>query len=135
MEDKTMAWGVSERKVDTRRGPGGKFVPLEGAQEQEAGGETPMEKRTKAQRNLAGGMDLLELDFLLGVIESTDGVDKNDFAMRKLTFNEVLRRSLQNEIDSSALSVYAVDEKGHYGKDIQCAALKELARRTEQKSS
>lgn len=128
-----MAWGVGERKLDLRKGPGGKVVPLDGAEE--TAGETAMEKKTKAQRNLAGGMDLLELDFLLGVIENINGEEKNDVAMRKLTFNESLRRNQQNEIDSAALSVYAVDEKGIYGKDIQCAAMKELTRRTEQKSS
>ena len=79
-------------------------------------------------------MDLLEMDFLLGVIENTDGDDKNDVAMRRLSFNEVLRRNQQSDIDSAALSVYAVDEKDLYGKDIQCAAMKELTRRTEQKS-
>jgi hypothetical protein len=94
-----------------------------------------MEKKTRAGRNLAGGMDLLELEFLLGVIENIDGEDRNDVAMRKLTFNEVLRRNQQNEIDSASLSVYAVDEKSLYGKDIQCAAMKELTRRTDQKSS
>ncbi len=129
-----MAWGVGERKLDLRKGPGGKVVPLDGTQTDEAGGET-MEKKTKAQRNLAGGMDLLDMDFLLGVIESTNGTDKNDVAMRKLTFNEVLRRNQQNEIDSVSLSAYAVDERGLYGKDIQCAAMNELAHRTEQKSS
>ncbi len=128
-----MAWGVGERKVDLRKGPGGKVVPL--GEAEESGGETAMEKKTRAQRNLAGGMDLLELDFLLGVVESTNGEDKNDVAMRKLTFNEVLRRNQQNEVDSAVLSLYAVDEKGHYGKDIQCAAMKELNRRTDQKSS
>jgi hypothetical protein len=128
-----MAWGVGERKLELRKGPGGKVVPLGG--EEEATGETAMEKKTRAGRNLAGGMDLLELDFLLGVIENIDGEDKNDVAMRKLTFNEALRRNQQNEIDSASLSVYAVDEKNIYGKDIQCAAMKELTRRTEQKGS
>jgi hypothetical protein len=128
-----MAWGVGERKVDLRKGPGGKVVPL--GEAEETGGEKAMEKKTRAQRNLAGGMDLLDLDFLLGIIESTNGEDKNDVAMRKLTFNEVLRRNQQNEVDSTALSLYAVDEKSHYGKNIQCAAMKELNRRTEQKSS
>jgi len=130
-----MAWGVGERKLDLRKGPGGKVVPLGGAELEEAGGETAMEKKTRAGRNLAGGMDLLEVDFLLGVVENIDGEDKNDVAMRKLTFNETLRRNQQSEIDSAALSVYAVDEKGLYGKDIQCAAMKELTRRTEQKGS
>ena len=127
-----MAWGVGERKLEIRKS-GTKIVELGGTQE--STGVAEMEKKTKAQRNLSGGMDLLELDFLLGVIEAIDGEDKNDVSMRKLTFDEVLRRNQQNEIDSSALSVYAVDEKDHYGKDIQCAAIKELTRRTEQKGS
>ena len=92
-----------------------------------------MEKKTRNARNLAGGMEMLEMDFLLGVIENTDGEDKNDVAMRRLSFNEVLRRNQQSEIDSASLTVYSVDEKDLYGKDIQCAAMKELTRRTEQK--
>jgi len=127
-----MAWGVGERKIEIRR-TGSKVVEL--GQTLESTGEASMEKKTRAGRNLAGGMDLLELDFLLGVVENTDGEDKNDVAMRKLTFNEVLRRNQQNEVDSASLSVYSVDEKELYGKDIQCAAMKELTRRTEQKSS
>jgi len=132
MEDKKMAWGVGERKLEIRR-TGPKVVELGSAQE--AQGEEVMEKKTKAGRNLAGGMEMLELDFLLGVIENTDGEDKNDVAMRKLSFNEALRRNQQNEIDSSSLTVYAIDEKNLYGKDIQSAAMKELTRRTEQKGS
>jgi hypothetical protein len=132
-EEKIMAWGVGERKIELRKGPGSKIVTLGGIED--AGGETAMEKKTRAGRNLAGGMDLLELDFLLGVVENINGEDKNDVSMRKLTFNEVLRRNQQSEIDSASLAVYSVDEKALYGKDIQCAAMKELARRTEQKSS
>ena len=127
-----MAWGVGERKLEIRR-TGPKVVELGSVQETQ--GEELMEKKTKAGRNLAGGMEMLVLDFLLGVIENIDGEDKNDVAMRKLSFNEALRRNQQNEIDSPALTVYAVDEKNLYGKDIQCAALKELTRRTEQKGS
>ena len=50
--------------------------------------------------------------------------------MRKLTFSEVLRREKQNQIDSNILAVYAVNAGNLYGKDIQCEATKELARRT-----
>jgi hypothetical protein len=132
MEDKKMAWGANEKKLEIRR-TGSKIVELGSIQETQ--GEELMEKKTKAGRNLAGGMEMLELDFLLGVIENTDGEDKNDVAMRKLSFNEALRRNQQNEIDSSSLTVYSVDEKNLYGKDIQCAAMKELTRRTEQKGS
>ncbi len=128
-----MAWGVGEKKLEIRKSTGTRIVELGGTQE--SSGEEVMEKKTRAGRNLAGGMDLLELDFLLGVIENTDGEDKNDVAMRRLSFDEVLRRNQQNDIDSASLSVYAVDEKNLYGKDIQCAAMKELTRRTEQKGS
>ncbi len=128
-----MAWGVGEKKPEVKKSTGTRIVELGG--NEGTGGEAAMEKRTKAQRNLAGGMEMLELDFLLGVVESTDSEDKNDVAMRKLSFNEALRRNQQNEIDSSALTVYAVDEKNHYGKDIQCAAMKVLAGRTEHKGS
>jgi hypothetical protein len=128
-----MAFGIGDRKIEVRKSAGGKIVEL-GA-EQETAGEGTMEKRTRAGRNMAGGMEMLELDFLLGVIENTDGDDKNDVAMRRLSFNEVLRRNQQNEIDSTALTVYAVDGRQLYSKDIQCAAMKELTRRTEQKGS
>jgi hypothetical protein len=83
-------------------------------------------------RDLHGGMDLLELDFLLSMVENTKGNDQNDVTMRKLNFNEVLRREKQDQIDSNALAVYAVNAGNLYGKDIQCEATKELARRTGQ---
>ena len=124
-----MAWGIGDKKMEARRSTNTRIVELGGTTE-ETSGEAGMEKKTRAGRNLAGGMEMLEMDFLLGVIENTDGEEKNDVAMRKLTFNEVLRREQQSEIDSSSLAVYAVDEKDLYGKDIQCAAIKELTRRT-----
>jgi hypothetical protein len=132
MEETQMTWGV-ERKLEVRRSTGTRIVEMGGSEE--SSGEAVMEKKTRAGRNLAGGMEMLEMDFLLGVIENSDGDDKNDVAMRKLSFNEVLRRNQQSEIDSSALTVYGIDEKNLYGKDIQCAALKELTRRTDQKGS
>jgi hypothetical protein len=125
-----MAFGIGDRKIEVRRNTGTKIVEL-GGESQEPAGEPVMEKKTRSGRNLGAGMDLLEMDFLLGVIENTEGEDKNDVAMRKLSFNEVLRRNQQSDIDSQSLSVYAVDEKNLYGKDIQCAAMKELTRRTE----
>ena len=127
-----MAFGIGERKFEVRKSTATKLVELGGTEE--TSGEATMEKKTRTGRNLAGGMEMLEMDFLLGVIENTDGEDKNDVAMRRLTFNEVLRRNQQSEIDSSSLAVYSIDEKNLNGKDIQCAAMKELTRRTEQKS-
>jgi hypothetical protein len=132
MEETQMTWGV-ERKLEVRRSTGTRIVEMGGTEE--SSGEAVMEKKTRTGRNLAGGMEMLEMDFLLGVIENTDGDDKNDVAMRKLSFNEVLRRNQQSEMDSSSLTVYGVDEKNLYGKDIQCAALKELTHRTDQKGS
>lgn len=82
--------------------------------------------------DIKSGMELLELDFLLRVIESTDGNDQNDVTMRRLSFDEVLRRTKQNDIASGALKVYALNTGNLYGKTIQCEAMKELTRRTTQ---
>ena len=54
---------------------------------------------TEKNKDLHRGMDLLELDFLLSIVENTNGNDQNDVTMRKLNFNEVLRREKQNQID------------------------------------
>ena len=88
--------------------------------------ELTMEKN----KDLRGGMDLLELGFILSVIENTKGNDPNDVTMRKLNFDEILRRGKQSQIDSNALAVYAVNAGNLYSKDIQCEATKELAKRT-----
>lgn len=123
-----MAWSVEEKKSETKRTGPTKATELRPSAKGPSGDELAKE------RNLAGGMEMLELDFLLGVIENTKGGDKNDVSMRKLSFNEVLRREQQNTIDSTALTVYTVDEGNLYGKDIQCEAMKELTKRTASKS-
>jgi hypothetical protein len=66
--------------------------------------------------NVNAGMELLDLDFLLSVVETTNGEEMTDVTMRKLTFNELLRRENQNHIDSRALAVYVVDQNGQYGR-------------------
>jgi len=81
-------------------------------------------------KDLAGGMEMLEQDFLVGVVEETKDKDKNDVMMRKLCFNELLRRGQLKAADSKSLKVYAKNEGNFYGKDIQCEAMKELAERT-----
>ena len=86
----------------------------------------------RKNRNLESGIELLDLDFLLTTVESTDGEDRNDFAMRKITFNELLRMDCVNCIDSMALKHYTINAKNLYTKDIQCAAMSELAKRTRQ---
>ena len=90
--------------------------------------------RESKERNLAGGMELLELDFLLSVIESTKGNDKNDVTMRKLGLNELIRRKQADTIDSNALKVYAIDKGSLYGKVIQCEAMRVLTDRTTRES-
>jgi hypothetical protein len=128
-----MNWGTA-KKNDTKK-PSDKVVELHpsGSASSEATAVKTKPAATKARgEDLDSGMELLELDFLLSIIESTDGDDRYDVTMRKLCFKEVLRRGQQNEIDSNAVKVYAVNESNIYGKDIQCEAMKELSARTEQ---
>jgi hypothetical protein len=88
----------------------------------------------RSEKDLAIGMEILDLDFLLSIVENTEGSDKNDVAMRRLTFDELLRREQQDTIDSNALKVYAMNEGELYGKVIQCEAMKVLTERTARKS-
>ena len=84
----------------------------------------------KEGRNLVSGMEMLKLNFLLSVIGKTKGDDKNDVAMRKLSFNELIRRGQVNAAASNVLKIYAINEGNLYSKNIQCEAMKELAKRT-----
>jgi hypothetical protein len=131
-----MAWStVNEKKSEGKRTarnkveelhPSGGNTSSDIASQRNSGDELATEKN----KDLHSGMELLELDFLLGIVEDTKSNDQNDVTMRKLNFNEVLRRGKQNQIDSNALAMYAVSVGNLYGKDIQCEAMKELARRT-----
>ena len=89
-----------------------------------------------AERNadLNSGMELLKLDFLLSIVQDTDGDNKNDVTMRKLNFNELVRRAKLDQVSSSVLKVYAINRGNLYDKAIQCEAISELARRTAYKS-
>ena len=89
---------------------------------------TPAARR--AGRDLQSGLELLDLDFLLGVVENVDAGNEQDVTMRKLSFNELVRTNRIHEIDSNALKTYAVDADAHFGKEIQVEAFKELAERT-----
>ena len=132
-----MAWDtVREKKADAKRMLS-KIVELRSSEQGTASDKAGQDKPKgdlDGERNadLNSGMELLELDFLLSIVESTKGNDKNDVTMRKLNFNELLRRQKQNQIDSNALKVYAVNAGNLYGKDIQCEAVKELTKRTKQ---
>jgi len=125
-----MAWSVGEKKVEAKRTGPGKVVEVRPS-EKNSSEEAAKESK---ERNLAGGMELLELDFLLSVIESTKGNDKNDVTMRKLGFNELIRREQADTIDSNALKVYAIDKGSLYGKVIQCEAMRVLTDRTTRES-
>ncbi len=109
-------------------------APDSSAQENLAATATEKAPRSESarKRNLNSGMELLELDFLLSIIENTEANDENHVTMRKLTFHEVLRRENQSHIDSNALTVYAVNKGNLYDKTIQCEAIKELTKRTVQ---
>ena len=121
-----MAWN-NEKKTETKRMGPGKVVEVRGPGKGAAGAPG-------TDRDLGSGMEVLELDFLLSVVEYTKGHDKNDVTMRKLAFNELIRREQVDTIDRSALKVYTVDETNLYGKDIQCEAMKKLTDRTPRKS-
>jgi len=127
-----MAWsGISEKKGTERS----KIVEIhpsakEGSSESARRGKPRNESAATNNKDLQSGMELLELDFLLSIVEDTEGNDKNDVTMRKLNFNEILRREKQDHIDSIALAVYTVNADNLYGKNIQCEATKELVKRT-----
>ena len=85
-------------------------------------------------RDLHSGMEILELDLLLSIVEKTEGDDEKDVVMQEINFNELLRREQLAVVDSDALKVYAVNKGNLYGKAIQCEAMKELTIRTARKS-
>ena len=124
-----MAWNANDKKTETKRTGPGKVVEIRGPGKGAVG---MVEGRggPGKDRDLGSGMEMLEMDFLLSVVENTKGEDKNDVTMRKLVFNELLRREQLDAIDSNALKMYTVDESSLYGKDIQCEAMKKLAERT-----
>jgi len=81
-------------------------------------------------KDLASGMEMLEEDLLVRLVEQTEGSDEYDVMMRKLSFNELVRREQLWAAESRAIKVYAINQGNLYGKDIQCEAMKELAERT-----
>jgi hypothetical protein len=82
------------------------------------------------EKDLHSGMEMLELDFLLDIVEKTTSKNKNDVTMRKLSFNELLRREQLEATSSKTLKDYALNKDNIYGKEIQCEAIKELAKRS-----
>ena len=132
-----MAWSIGERKDEAKRTTRNKIVemrPLVEEPSDAVAGEGKSRDELAKERDLAGGMEMLEMDFLLGVIEKTKSNDKNDVTMRKLGFNELVRRKELKAADSKSLKAYAINQGSLYDKRIQCEALKELAERTRLRS-
>ena len=131
-----MAWSaVNEKKNEktkTMRNRVVETLPSTGAISSEIADRKKLEKRGAGEnsRDLQSGMELLQLDFLLSIVENTKGTNPKDVTMRKLNFTEILRRGKQNHIDSKALAVYVTNRDNLYSKDIQCNAMRELAERT-----
>ncbi|MHC4068302.1 MAG: hypothetical protein ACYS18_04025 [Planctomycetota bacterium] len=133
-----MAWNnVGEKKGDVKKGVAGKVVNLRSTSKAQANSaeSTNEQLAREGSKDLSGGMEILEPDFLLSVVENTKDDDSNDITMRRLTFYELLRRNQLNTIDSNSLKVYAVNEHRFYDKTIQCEAIKVLAERTKQKGA
>jgi len=85
----------------------------------------------KRGRDLHGGLELLELDFLLDMVENIESAEEHDILMRKFSFHELARTSRLGEIDSAVLRYYCVDEENLYDKQVQCEAMRELSERTQ----
>ncbi len=120
---------IQDIHVHTAKATRSALVPLDSSNisNQQKAKRLSSRKRT---RNTKGGMDLLDLDILLQVVHNTEGKDENDVTIRKLAFNELIRRQNQNCINSIALTIYAVNKGKLYDKGIQCEAMRELAGRT-----
>jgi len=96
--------------------------------------EQKQRDKSAKERDLAGGMELLEPGFLVSVVENTKSDGQDSVMMRKLSFNELARRQQLGAVDSKSLKVYVTDGGRLYGKDITCKAMKELAERTSPQS-
>ena len=88
----------------------------------------------KEDRDVSSGMEILDLDFLVKVVENTKGRSKKDVMMRKLVFDELLRREQVTAVDSKALNIYTINKSKLYDKKIQSGAMKALAERTKPRS-
>ena len=135
-----MAWNMVREKKSEAKGTAASRVvevhsSVKAPPSEISSGENPKsELAREREKDLAGGMEILDLDFLLSIVENTKGNDTNDVTMRRLTFDELLRREQLDTIDSNALKVYAMNDGNLYGKVIQCEAIKVLTERTTHKS-
>ena len=110
-----------------------KKIPKEPMFDFETAGKVSGGKQ-KIARDLNSGMEILDLDFLVKVVENTKGRNKKDVMMRKLVFDELLRREQVTAVDSKALNIYTINKSKLYDKKIQSGAMKALAERTKPRS-
>jgi hypothetical protein len=130
-----MVWNtIREKKSEVNNMTASKIIEVHSPAKAPFSDEENLRSGLNRNKDLAGGMEILDLDFLLSIVENAEGNDKNDVAMRRLTFDELIRREQQDTVDSSALKVYAMNEGNLYGKVIQCEAMKVLTERTSRKS-
>ena len=130
-----MAWNTIREKKSEVKNMASKIIEMPSPTKAGSNvSDSETHKSGSRNKDLAAGMEILDLDFLLSIVENTAGNDKNDVTMRKLTFDELLRREQLDTIDSNALKVYAINEGNLYGKTIQCEAMKVLTERTTHKS-
>ena len=127
LRSRQVSFGVSGSSSKPRPG-------FEGA-ESSAEKEAPKLSRKDKEHDLNSGMELLDMSFLLGVVENDSKNDPKEITMCKLCFNEILRRGKQSQIHSNGLKFYAVNKGNYYSKDIQREALKELSVRTAKKAT
>ncbi len=90
--------------------------------------------KQQEDRDVSSGMEILDLDFLVKIVENTKGRNKKDVMMRKLVFEELIRREQVGAVDSKALNIYTMNKSKLYSKKIQCGAMKALAERTKARS-
>ena len=90
---------------------------------------------SQRKRDLQSGMELLEVDFLLSIVENTENSSEKQTTMRDLSFAELIRRGRLSVIDSRALQAYALNKDKLYAKELQAEAMKELTERTKHKDS
>jgi hypothetical protein len=130
-----MVWNsIREKKSEVKNMVASKIIEMHPPAKAPFSDEESLRSGLSRNKDLAGGMEILDLDFLLSIVENTQGNDKNDVSMRRLTFDELIRREQQDTIDSNALKVYAINEGDLYGKVIQCEAMKVLTERTARKN-
>jgi hypothetical protein len=96
--------------------------------------DTASSEKQKKGRDLTSGMEILDLNFLVKVVEKTRGKNKKNVTMRQLVFNELARREQLSAVSSKTLNFYTINKGNIYDKNIQCEAMAELAKRTRPRS-